>query len=177
VPWCAAFVGAVLADSGVEPTGSLLARSYLDWGDRVDLDAARPGDVVIFWRGRRDGWQGHVGFLAEPWGGTGTVKVLGGNQGDQVNVAGYDAGRVLGVRRASGGFDRTASVLTGSELTPAERDAIAAVRRGDAVILPMGLSDAMSTAALDQIDRVWSKILESAPELEDLETVIEKELS
>lgn len=28
VPWCAAFVGAVLARCGVQGTGSLLARSY-----------------------------------------------------------------------------------------------------------------------------------------------------
>ena len=31
VPWCAAFVGSVLLRAGGKGTGSLLARSYLDW--------------------------------------------------------------------------------------------------------------------------------------------------
>ena len=33
VPWCAAFVGACLERTGTAGTGSLLARSYLKWGD------------------------------------------------------------------------------------------------------------------------------------------------
>ena len=31
VPWCAAFVGAMLTRSGIKPSGSLAARSYLAW--------------------------------------------------------------------------------------------------------------------------------------------------
>ena len=61
-PWCAAFVGAVLAECGLQGTGSLAARSYLKWGQEVTLDDARPGDVVVFWRGSKDGWQGHVAW-------------------------------------------------------------------------------------------------------------------
>ena len=63
-PWCAAFVGAVLAEAGVKGTGALNARSYMKWGDPVDIADARDGDVVVFWRGTRDGWQGHVGFFS-----------------------------------------------------------------------------------------------------------------
>src|SRR6056297_1523383 len=63
-PWCASFVGAILAQSGLQGTGRLNARSYLDWGTPVDLGDAAVGDVVVFWRGTRDGWQGHVGFYA-----------------------------------------------------------------------------------------------------------------
>ena len=96
VPWCAAFVGAILARCGVTGTGSLLARSYEDWGREVRLEDARRGDIVILSRGQP--WQGHVAIFE----GTTNNKVylLGGNQGDQVNVTPYPKSRVVAVRRA-----------------------------------------------------------------------------
>lgn len=97
-PWCAAFVGAVLAECGLMGTGALNARSYLAWGDKVELAEARPGDVVIFTRGDPKGWQGHVGFYQGH--DEARVAVLGGNQGNAVTVAQYSRARLLGVRRA-----------------------------------------------------------------------------
>ena len=47
VPWCAAFVGSVLLRAGTNGTNSLLARSYLDWGQKIPLSEAKEGDVVI----------------------------------------------------------------------------------------------------------------------------------
>lgn len=93
VPWCAAFVGACLARSGVAPTGSLRARSYLDWGEVIDDE--RLGAVVVLSRGA-SATLGHVGFLvaSEP----GRVQVLGGNQNDQVSIAWFSRRRVLGLR-------------------------------------------------------------------------------
>lgn len=96
VPWCAAFVGAVLARCGVQGTGSLLARSYESWGTSVPLDQARRGDVVVLSRGQP--WQGHVAFYEGSAGGN--VYLLGGNQGNQVNVTAYPKARVVAVRRA-----------------------------------------------------------------------------
>lgn len=96
-PWCAAFVGAVLAQAGLKGTSSLAARSYLDWGQEVPLDNAQKGDIVVLWRGSRDGWQGHVAFLDRIEGNM--VYLLGGNQGNKVSVAPYPIERVLGVRR------------------------------------------------------------------------------
>lgn len=96
-PWCAAFVAAVLAQLGLQGTGKLTARSYLQWGEPVDLDDAEPGDIVVFWRGSPDGWQGHVAFFDSL--AAGAVRVLGGNQGDAVSIASYPKGRLLGVRR------------------------------------------------------------------------------
>jgi len=98
-PWCAAFVGSVLAQVGIQGTGALNARSYLEWGEPVDLARAQRGDVVVFWRGSRDGWQGHVGFYHGIDGNN--ILVLGGNQGNAVSVAPYSADRLLGVRRAT----------------------------------------------------------------------------
>ncbi len=97
-PWCAAFVGAILGQAGMSGTGRLNARSYLNWGEAVDLAKAVQGDIVVFWRGTRDGWQGHVGFFSGLK--DGKVQVLGGNQGNAVSIAEYPVSRLLSVRRA-----------------------------------------------------------------------------
>lgn len=93
VPWCAAFVGACLERSGVGSTRSLLARSYLDWGE--PKDAARFGSIAVLSRGTDTG-AGHVGFVV---GETDTnLVLLGGNQSDEVSVAAFPKSRLLGVR-------------------------------------------------------------------------------
>lgn len=97
--WCAAFVNATLEQTGVESTGALNARSYLDWGQEVT--EPQRGDVAVFSRGDPNGWQGHVGFF-DGYNDDGTIRVLGGNQSDAVNVASYGADRLLGFRRAAG---------------------------------------------------------------------------
>ncbi len=95
--WCAAFVGAMLKRGGVEGTGALNARSYLDWGVPVRLGEARPGDVIVLWRGSQSSWQGHVGFYVRQEGDN--IVILGGNQGNAVTEARYPVDRLLGVRR------------------------------------------------------------------------------
>ena len=94
--WCAAFVNSTLKQSGVEGTGKLNARSFLDWGTPVDTP--QRGDVAIFSRGDRNGWQGHVGFF-DSYADDGRINVLGGNQSDSVSIAPYAANRLLGFRR------------------------------------------------------------------------------
>lgn len=95
--WCAAFVGAMLKKAGVQGTGKLNARSYLKWGRPVDLEDAKPGDIVVFSRGNPNGWQGHVAFYVSH--SKNHINVLGGNQANQVNVKPYRRSRLLGVRR------------------------------------------------------------------------------
>lgn len=92
--WCAAFVNAMLKRVGIEGTGSLAARSFLDWGEK--LDKPRVGCIVVFSRGNPKGWQGHVGFYV---GEDKTyVHVLGGNQSNAVNISRYSKARLLGYR-------------------------------------------------------------------------------
>jgi uncharacterized protein (TIGR02594 family) len=116
--WCAAFVGSSLQQAGVQGTGKMNARSYLDWGQPVDQPM--PGDVAVFSRGDPNGWQGHVGFY-QGMGPDGKIQVLGGNQGDSVSVAGFDPGSLLGYRRAGEapamgqGFNPNAAPLPGVE--------------------------------------------------------------
>ncbi len=93
VAWCAAFVGACLARSGVKPTGSLMARSYLAWGER--LKSPRVGAVAVFSRGQ-DVRLGHVGFVVA-WSSS-EVILLGGNQADHVSIEALPRSRLIGLR-------------------------------------------------------------------------------
>ena len=113
--WCAAFVGAMLARSGVKPTGKLNARSYLDWGIPVDRKDAKPGDVVVFKRGNSS-WQGHVAFFVKDKGAL--IEVLGGNQSNAVNVKGYQASKLLGIRRAPVAAHKTTTNPVVSQKSP-----------------------------------------------------------
>ena len=92
VPWCAAFVGAMLQRSGIEPSGALAARSYLSWGKK--LSAPRQGCLVVLKRGKD--WQGHVTFFDREE--NGLLICLGGNQSDKVCFAAYRKSLVLGYR-------------------------------------------------------------------------------
>lgn len=99
--WCAAYVNATLAQTGMEGTGSNLARSFLEWGQEVK-DPMK-GDIVVFSRGDPNGPYGHVGFF-DGYNEDGTIRVLGGNQGSagEVSIANYSPDRLLGFRRAEG---------------------------------------------------------------------------
>lgn len=97
VPWCAAFVGAVLAQAGLPNTGSLLARSYSHYGEAVEnWRSAVAGDVVVFRRG--EPWQGHVAIVTGRFG-NGTIEVIGGNQSNSVSVNSYNTQDIVAVRR------------------------------------------------------------------------------
>jgi uncharacterized protein (TIGR02594 family) len=96
-PWCAAFVNGVLGSLGVEGTGSLSARSFLNFGTATDNP--RPGDIVVLDRG--GGGKGHVGFF-QGYDANGRILVLGGNQGrnGEVSVSSQDPANLLGFRTA-----------------------------------------------------------------------------
>ncbi|HWM31377.1 MAG TPA: TIGR02594 family protein [Methyloceanibacter sp.] len=93
VPWCAAFVGAMLKRAGIKSSGSLLARSYLNWGKK--LKQPRQGCIVVLKRGNST-WQGHIAFFDHEEGGR--LVCLGGNQSDRVCFAPYATSRLLGFR-------------------------------------------------------------------------------
>ena len=90
-PWCAAFVGMCLENVGIVSTRFESAKSYLTWGQK--LDGPVPGCIVVF---TRDGG-GHVGFL-EGLTIDGRLLVLGGNQGNQINIRAFPEDRVSGYR-------------------------------------------------------------------------------
>jgi uncharacterized protein (TIGR02594 family) len=95
VPWCASFVNFCVEAAGVRGTRSKAARAWLDWG--VDAGDFVPGCIVVLRRGSPP--KGHVGFFAGFE--SGRIKLLGGNQGNQVAVASFDVDRVLARRLAA----------------------------------------------------------------------------
>ena len=96
-PWCGAFVGAVMKRAGKPvPSGYMKAASWKRAGNRVSLNNARKGDIVVV----RTRYGNHVGFYAGKK--NGRVLVLGGNQSNQVKISGYRMASVQSVRRIGG---------------------------------------------------------------------------
>lgn len=90
-PWCSAFANWCVERSGFEGTDSAWARSWLNWGQKIDTP--KRGCIVVFSRGNSFG---HVAFYI---GQTSTqIEVLGGNQSNEVNISKYDKSRLLGYR-------------------------------------------------------------------------------
>jgi uncharacterized protein (TIGR02594 family) len=75
-PWCSAFVNWCLKQAGYEGTNHALARSWLDWGQPIEIP--RRGCIVVFQRAQIFG---HVGFYLEDT--EYSIKILGGNQQNQ----------------------------------------------------------------------------------------------
>jgi uncharacterized protein (TIGR02594 family) len=92
-PWCAAFVGAALASTGLTGTHSAAARSYERWKEGKVLDVPVLGSIVVMHRAPPKPGLGHVGFLIGA--NAQFVDILGGNQGDQVNVRRFTRSRVI----------------------------------------------------------------------------------
>lgn len=96
VPWCSAAMNAWMVESGRSGTRSLLARSWLEWGAKIDTSKKMPrGSVLVFRRGTSS-WQGHVCLLVEDNGAT--LQVIGGNQSDAVTLARYKRTTLVGAR-------------------------------------------------------------------------------
>lgn len=94
--WCGAFVGGVLKEANLPVvSGPAAARSWLNLPNILEKPAY--GCVVVFWRGSPTGWSGHVGFVVGR-DRLGNIMVLGGNQGDAVNIKPFAVSRVLGYR-------------------------------------------------------------------------------
>lgn len=91
-PWCGTAIAAWMADAGIDPpTHWYRAKGWLDWGTAIAWPAV--GAVVVF---AREGG-GHVGLVVgrDP---INRLLVLGGNQGNRVKIAPFDARRVIGYR-------------------------------------------------------------------------------
>lgn len=108
-PWCAAFVGAMLADAGLAGTGSAMARSYERWGTPVmNADPRKPwghlplGAIVVLNRPGAGPRFGHVAFAVGVSNVYGAVQLLGGNQSDSVGIHWFPKSRIVGVRWPAG---------------------------------------------------------------------------
>jgi uncharacterized protein (TIGR02594 family) len=89
--WCADFMNFVLRKAGGKGTRSRAARSFLEFGKK--LDGPRVGAIVIFRRGGPN--NGHVGIVRGT-DGNGNPIVVSGNHGDKVAQSVYPKSKVLG---------------------------------------------------------------------------------
>lgn len=77
------------------PINPYLARNWMKFGKEIKPTL---GAILVFWRGSRTGFQGHVGFYAGESLDGKKLYVLGGNQSDMISVAPLGADRLLGAR-------------------------------------------------------------------------------
>lgn len=94
-PWCSIFLSWVSMKANLERSKKANARSWLDVGKEVQ----RPeiGDIAILWRENVNSWKGHVGIFINKE--NGFVRILGGNQSDEVNISRYPESQVLKYKR------------------------------------------------------------------------------
>jgi len=95
--WCAAFVNYCVKQNGYKYPHSLVAKSWLGQGKKVRNP--KTGDIIIFWREKKNGWKGHVAFFVEADKEKGLVYCYGGNQDGKVCIKAYPEERVLAYRR------------------------------------------------------------------------------
>ena len=87
--WCADFVNFVLRRTGYPTTNSRAAKSFLDYGKRID--SPRVGAIVVLTRGRNGG---HVGIVRGT-DGNGNPIIVSGNYNHKVAEAVYPKARVI----------------------------------------------------------------------------------
>lgn len=88
-PWCAAYVDAVLAESGLPRMNTLWARDFLKYG--VPVNTPVKGDIAVF--SRKISF-GHVGFYLDM--NEDYVQILNGNANGQVGYSNYPRSKLLG---------------------------------------------------------------------------------
>jgi uncharacterized protein (TIGR02594 family) len=93
VPWCSSFANWAMKQAGIKGSGEASARSWLKWGK--GLDGPRRGAIAVLSRPGAPS-NGHVTFYVGEEGGR--LKLLGGNQENQVKISYYDKSRLLGYR-------------------------------------------------------------------------------
>lgn len=95
-PWCACFVNACEREVGNKGTGMQNARSFLDYGSKVELDDIKFGDICIFPR-PGSSWMGHVTYFEKL--DNGVLVCIGGNQANEVCRERFSPQSLLGIRR------------------------------------------------------------------------------
>lgn len=95
VAWCSEFVNWCLLQAGIKGTKSAVAFSFLTWGEETKTPEL--GDIVVFWREPKNSGSGHVGFYINET--DTTIRVLGGNQNDEVNIKEQSKTQLLSYRK------------------------------------------------------------------------------
>ena len=98
--WCGTFVAACLARAGLPkpPRGfvGVRARAWEAYGANLWPERIAPGAIVVLWRRSKASGQGHVAFYVGE--DASHYHLLGGNQGNAVNVQRFPKSRVTAIR-------------------------------------------------------------------------------
>jgi len=161
IPWCGAFVGWLMAQCGYplapEP---LRARSWLEWGDKVDKPY--PGVIVVLRRGT-DPRAGHVGILHQISDDGRTLYILGGNQGDAVSIGAFPITHLLGYRVPPGyKLPGVMDLLKESRIAKGARDAIAVTATGGVAKTVETATDPVNPKEITQSLNEWQSLGEQA---------------
>ncbi len=96
-PWCGVFVAHCMEEAGLPyPKMYMRAKAWSDYGSLLRRDRLAPGAILVF--DRTGG--GHVGFYVGE--DAGHYYVLGGNQGNAVNVMKLGKSRLVASRWPKG---------------------------------------------------------------------------
>ena len=95
VPWCGLFAAWCVKQAGFNPPAiAIRAKEWTKFGTALPLDKTIPlGAVAVF---TRQGG-GHVGFVVGVHT-NGDLNILGGNQGDEVNIRRFPRSRLTALR-------------------------------------------------------------------------------
>lgn len=110
--WCSVFLMKAAKDAGIKNNATPAARSWLREGELIANNLAldpgvmiyhsqvRPGDLMISYRGKRDGWKGHVTLFINWTDETQKYyRGFGGNQNNSAKISTYATSKLLGIRR------------------------------------------------------------------------------
>jgi uncharacterized protein (TIGR02594 family) len=100
IPWCGLYAAHCVTQAGLKPPAiAIRAKAWATWGMFIGTTATRPplGSIAVF--SRAGG--GHVGFV-DSVNADGSLNVLGGNQGDAVNVRRFKRSQLLALRWPKG---------------------------------------------------------------------------
>lgn len=116
-PWCGVAVGGWLDECGIPvPAHFYRALAWLSWGTPVDTP--RLGAIAII---ERAGGGGHVGLVTGRTENCDYLRLLGGNQGNEVSEAWFPAGRIRGYRVPTGMRLPIAPICRLGEISATER--------------------------------------------------------
>jgi uncharacterized protein (TIGR02594 family) len=115
--WCATFMNMVLAKAGYSGTNSDAAKSFAQYGRRVN--EPRVGAIAVLTRGKNGG---HVGVVSGI-DGQGNPIIISGNHGKRVGEAIYPRSRVIAYVMPSGESGEPTTQLAARSSQPTERRA------------------------------------------------------
>jgi uncharacterized protein (TIGR02594 family) len=117
--WCGAFAAFCVSQAGLKPPpGSAVAANWKSWGSEIPFRSGEMpnGAVVVLSPSEGTGTSGHVAFFSRFVENGKRVELLGGNQGNALNLTSYLASRIAAVRW----IDLQPETSTGTEGAPSD---------------------------------------------------------